>query len=62
MSHLLNSDAEIAVQRGQTPPTGPIHLTNDNATLDTDWTTAAGTGSYPGKPLLPLVARPKLHG
>lgn len=42
-------DVEIAVQRGKTRPTGPIHLTNENASLDTDWTTAAGTGSYPGK-------------
>lgn len=45
-------DADIAVQRGKTRPTGPIHLTTENATLDTDWTTAAGTGSYPGKLLV----------
>lgn len=45
-------DADIAVQRGTTRPTGPIHLTTENATLDTDWTTAAGTGSYPGKLLV----------
>lgn len=44
-------DAEIAVQRGKTRPTGPIYLTNDYASLNTDWTTAAGMGSYPGKPL-----------
>ncbi len=37
------------MQRGNTRPTGPIRLTNENAALDTDWTTAAGTGSYPGK-------------
>ena len=37
------------MQRGQTRPTGQIHLTNENAALDTDWTTAAGTESYPGK-------------
>ncbi|XP_040043009.2 adhesion G protein-coupled receptor E5 [Gasterosteus aculeatus] len=54
-------DAEIAVQRGQTPPTGPIHLTNDNATLDTDWTTAAGTGSYPGFALAALLSYKNLE-
>ena len=42
-------EAEIAVQRGSTRPTGTIHLTNENATLDTDWQTASGTGTYPGK-------------
>lgn len=47
----VQADADIAVQRGRTPPTGPVHLTNDNATLDTDWTIAAGTGSYPGEQL-----------
>lgn len=50
------TDAEIAVQRGKTRPTGPIHLTNENATLDTDWTTAAGTGSYPGFALAALLS------
>lgn len=44
-------EVEIAVQRGKTRPIGPIQLTNEVATLDTDWTTAAGTGPYPGKPL-----------
>lgn len=37
------------MRKGTSPPTGPIHLTNENAALDTDWTTAAGTGTYPGK-------------
>lgn len=41
-------DAEIAVERGQAPPTGPVRLTVEKASLDTDWTTAAGTESYPG--------------
>lgn len=50
------TDAEIAVRRGKTPPTGPIHLTNDNATLDTDWATAAGTGPYPGFALAALLS------
>ncbi|KAM9492129.1 adhesion G protein-coupled receptor E5-like isoform 3-T3 [Salvelinus alpinus] len=35
---------ELAVRRGQTPPTGPISLANDNARLDTSWETATGNG------------------
>lgn len=46
-------EAEIAVQRGRTPPTGVIRLSTENATVVTDWATAAGTGAYPGKPLFP---------
>ncbi|XP_031666928.1 latent-transforming growth factor beta-binding protein 2 [Oncorhynchus kisutch] len=38
---------ELAVRRGQTPPTGPISLANDNARLDTSWETATGNGTYP---------------
>ncbi|XP_078134496.1 adhesion G protein-coupled receptor E5 isoform X2 [Sander vitreus] len=55
------TDADIAVQRGKTPPTGPIHLTTENATLDTDWTTAAGTGSYPGFALAALLSYKNLE-
>ncbi|KAM9363638.1 adhesion G protein-coupled receptor E5-like [Symphorus nematophorus] len=55
------TDAEIAVQRGQTRPTGPIHLTSENAALDTDWTTAAGTGSYPGFALAALLSYKNLE-
>uniref|UniRef100_UPI0037E92F83 adhesion G protein-coupled receptor E5 n=1 Tax=Semicossyphus pulcher TaxID=241346 RepID=UPI0037E92F83 len=55
------TDAEIAVQRGKTPPTGPIHLNNENASLDTDWTTAAGTGSYPGFALAALLSYKNLE-
>ncbi|XP_033480302.1 adhesion G protein-coupled receptor E5 [Epinephelus lanceolatus] len=50
------TDAQIAVQRGRTRPTGPIHLTNENATLDTDWTIAAGEGPYPGFALAALLS------
>ncbi|XP_068607092.1 adhesion G protein-coupled receptor E5-like [Brachionichthys hirsutus] len=46
---------EIAVQRGNTQPFGPIHLTAGNASLDTDWTTAAGTGPYTGFALAALL-------
>ncbi|KAM8878297.1 adhesion G protein-coupled receptor E5 [Spinachia spinachia] len=54
-------DAKIAVQKGKTPPTGPIHLTNENAALETDWTTAAGTGSYPGFALAALLSYKNLE-
>lgn len=46
-------EAEIAVRRGKTPPTGPVHLSTENASVVMDWETAAGTGVYPGKPLFP---------
>ncbi|XP_070838706.1 adhesion G protein-coupled receptor E5 [Chaetodon trifascialis] len=55
------TDAEIAVRRGKTRPTGPIYLTNEYATLDTDWTTAAGTGSYPGFALAALLSYKNLE-
>ncbi|XP_040001135.1 adhesion G protein-coupled receptor E5 [Xiphias gladius] len=50
------TDAVIAVQRGKTRPTGPIHLTNQDASLDTDWETATGTGTYPGFALAALLS------
>ncbi|XP_044201928.1 adhesion G protein-coupled receptor E5 isoform X3 [Thunnus albacares] len=53
--------AKIAVQRGKTQPTGPILLTNENARLDTDWTTAAGTGTYPGFALAALLTYKNLE-
>ncbi|XP_028256735.1 CD97 antigen-like isoform X2 [Parambassis ranga] len=55
------TDAEIAVKRGKTPPTGPIHLTNENASLDTDWATAAGTETYPGFALAALLSYKNLE-
>uniref|UniRef100_A0A4W5KY72 Uncharacterized protein n=1 Tax=Hucho hucho TaxID=62062 RepID=A0A4W5KY72_9TELE len=47
---------ELAVRRGQTPPTGPISLANDNASLDTSWETATGNGTFPGFALAGLVS------
>uniref|UniRef100_A0A1A8I2V3 CD97 molecule n=3 Tax=Nothobranchius TaxID=28779 RepID=A0A1A8I2V3_NOTKU len=55
-------DAQIAVQRGKTRPTGPLHLTNEFASLNTDWTTAAGTGPYPGFALAALLSYKNLEG
>ncbi|XP_072240577.1 adhesion G protein-coupled receptor E5 isoform X2 [Leuresthes tenuis] len=56
------TDAQIAIQRGRTPPTGPIYLTNENAALSTDWKTAAGTGTYPGFALAALLSYKNLEG
>ncbi|XP_065810057.1 adhesion G protein-coupled receptor E5 [Labrus bergylta] len=55
------TEVEVAVQRGQTPPTGSIHLTNENTRLDTDWMTAAGTGSYPGYAMAALLTYKNLE-
>uniref|UniRef100_A0A4W5K0B0 Uncharacterized protein n=1 Tax=Hucho hucho TaxID=62062 RepID=A0A4W5K0B0_9TELE len=52
----LNTEAEIAVRRGTTPPTGPISLANNNTRLDTSWETATGNGMYPGFTLAGLVS------
>lgn len=53
--------AEIAVQRGKTRPVGPVHLSNENASLATDWLTAAGTGSYPGFAMAALLSYKNLE-
>ncbi|XP_071360802.1 adhesion G protein-coupled receptor E5 [Trachinotus anak] len=55
------TDAEIAVKKGKTQPTGPIHLTNENAALDIDWETATGTGRYPGFALAALLSYKNLN-
>ncbi|XP_053196836.1 adhesion G protein-coupled receptor E5 [Scomber japonicus] len=55
------TEAAIAIQKGKTPPTGPIHLTNENASLETDWATAAGTGTYPGFALAALLTYKNLE-
>uniref|UniRef100_A0A4W5K7Z6 Uncharacterized protein n=1 Tax=Hucho hucho TaxID=62062 RepID=A0A4W5K7Z6_9TELE len=50
-----HTEAEIAVRRGQTPPSGPISLANNNTRLDTSWETATGNETYPGFALAGLV-------
>lgn len=55
------TDVEIAVRKGKTRPTGPIHLISENASLDTDWTTASGTGTYPGFALAALLTYKNLE-
>ncbi|KAM8841981.1 adhesion G protein-coupled receptor E5-like [Synchiropus picturatus] len=55
------TDIEIAMERGPAPPTGPIHLSTENASLDTDWTVAAGLGPYPGFALAALLSYKNLE-
>ncbi|XP_072318419.1 adhesion G protein-coupled receptor E5-like [Eucyclogobius newberryi] len=50
------TDAEIAVQKGDTRPSGAVSLTSENARLDTDWATASGTGPYPGFAMAALLS------
>ncbi|KAG7223729.1 hypothetical protein INR49_026411 [Caranx melampygus] len=50
------TEVVIAVKKGKTQPTGPIHLTNENAELHTDWETTTGTGTYPGFALAALLS------
>ncbi|KAM4604391.1 adhesion G protein-coupled receptor E5-like isoform 2-T2 [Polymixia lowei] len=58
---ISNIEAELVVRKGTTPPTGPIHLTNENASLDTDWRTATGNGTYPGFALAALLSYKNLE-
>nr|XP_057947656.1 adhesion G protein-coupled receptor E5 [Doryrhamphus excisus] len=55
------TDVEITVHRGRSPPSGLVLLKTENATLDTDWTTAAGTGSYPGFAMAALLSYKNLE-
>ncbi|CAI5679646.1 unnamed protein product [Oreochromis niloticus] len=54
-------DAQIAVQRGTTRPTGEIRLSSEYAYLDTDWATAAGTGKYSGFAVAALLSYKNLE-
>ncbi|XP_054897620.1 adhesion G protein-coupled receptor E5 [Poeciliopsis prolifica] len=56
------TEAKITVRRGATRPTGQIHLTGEHADLNTDWTTAAGKGPYPGFALAALLSYKNLEG
>ncbi|KAJ0050526.1 hypothetical protein NL108_003776, partial [Boleophthalmus pectinirostris] len=55
------TDAEIAVERGRTRPTGAVSLSNENAHLKTDWATASGTGPYPGFTMAALLSYKNLE-
>ncbi|XP_013890224.1 CD97 antigen [Austrofundulus limnaeus] len=54
--------AQIAVRKGKSRPTGPLHLTSGSTSLSTDWSTALGTGPYPGFALAALLSYKNLEG
>ncbi|KAK6298977.1 adhesion G protein-coupled receptor E5 [Coregonus clupeaformis] len=52
-----HTEAEIMVRRDQTPPEGPVSLTNENTQLDTTWETAVGDyQNYPGFAFVVLLS------
>ncbi|CAL8333816.1 unnamed protein product [Merluccius merluccius] len=55
------TEAKIVVWKKKTPPSGPLHLTNTNASLKTDWSTANGNGTYPGFALAALLSYKNLE-
>uniref|UniRef100_A0A3Q2DKH2 Adhesion G protein-coupled receptor E5 n=1 Tax=Cyprinodon variegatus TaxID=28743 RepID=A0A3Q2DKH2_CYPVA len=55
------TEVKIAVRRGLNRPTGPVSLTSEHVHLNTDWTTAAGTGPYPGFALASLLSYKNLE-
>ncbi|XP_039540063.1 adhesion G protein-coupled receptor E5-like isoform X2 [Pimephales promelas] len=50
-----NTFAEVAVRRGQTPPSGRVTLSLDSALFNTSWETVVGK-SYPGFAFVALVS------
>ncbi|KAM6971828.1 putative adhesion G protein-coupled receptor E4P [Aplochiton taeniatus] len=50
-----HTEANLAIRRGKTPPTGLLSLTNENASLDIRWETATTKGQYPGYTSAALV-------
>lgn len=55
------TEAKIVVWKKKTPPSGPVSLTNTNASMETDWSTAIGNGTYPGFALAALVSYKNLE-
>ncbi|XP_062395892.1 adhesion G protein-coupled receptor E5-like isoform X2 [Sardina pilchardus] len=56
-----HTEAELAVKRGRTPPTGPVMLSTENASFNTSWEMAAGNGTYPGFTVAALVSYKSLN-
>ncbi|KAM6971815.1 adhesion G protein-coupled receptor E2-like [Aplochiton taeniatus] len=50
-----HTEANLAIRRGKTPPTGLLSLTNEDASLDIRWETATKKGQYPGYTSVALV-------
>ncbi|XP_059409050.1 adhesion G protein-coupled receptor E5-like isoform X3 [Carassius carassius] len=55
-----NTFAEVAVMRGQTPPSGRVTLSTDSALFNTSWETVVGE-SYPGFAFAALVSYKDLN-
>ncbi|XP_051993609.1 adhesion G protein-coupled receptor E5-like isoform X2 [Xyrauchen texanus] len=55
-----NTHAEVAVRRGEAPPTGSFILSTDSTHFNTSWETAAGK-SYPGFAFAALVSYKDLN-
>ncbi|XP_059411068.1 adhesion G protein-coupled receptor E2-like [Carassius carassius] len=55
-----NTFAEVAVMRGQTPPSGRVTLSTDSALFSTSWETVVGK-SYPGFAFAALVSYKDLN-
>ncbi|XP_026120498.1 adhesion G protein-coupled receptor E1-like isoform X2 [Carassius auratus] len=55
-----NTFAEVAVMRGQTPPSGRVILSTDSALFNTSWETVVGK-SYPGFAFAALVSYKDLN-
>ncbi|KAL2086354.1 hypothetical protein ACEWY4_017413 [Coilia grayii] len=56
-----HTEAELAVNRGEAPPTGPVILATDNASFKTSWEIAAGNRTYPGFTVAALVSYRSLN-
>ncbi|CAL8287861.1 unnamed protein product [Boreogadus saida] len=55
------TETTITVWKKTTPPSGPLRLTNTDASLEADWSTAIGSGTYPGFALAALVSYKNLE-
>ncbi|XP_056442550.1 adhesion G protein-coupled receptor E5-like [Gadus chalcogrammus] len=55
------TETTITVWKKTTPPSGPLRLTNTDASLETDWSTAVGNKNYPGFALAALVSYKNLE-
>ncbi|XP_028827986.1 CD97 antigen isoform X2 [Denticeps clupeoides] len=56
-----HTEAKLAVSRSETPPTGHVRLSTENATLTTSWNTVIGNRPYPGFAVAALVTYKNLE-
>ncbi|XP_030636795.1 CD97 antigen-like isoform X2 [Chanos chanos] len=50
-----HTEAELAVRKARTPPTGRVILSTENAELQANWEIASGNQSYPGFAMAALI-------